>query len=212
MDIFFQVAILIFSVVIHEVSHGLAAFWLGDPTAKYAGRLTLNPIKHLDPWGSFIIPFFLAMTNAGIIFGWAKPVPYNPFNLRNQKYGPALVGLAGPLSNALLALLAGAVLKTLLILGVPDDLIVYNILSLVILINILLFVFNLLPIPPLDGSKLLFAFLPISEYTKIMLERYGIVFLFAFLYIFSGFLNLLLTYAVGLFSEFIVGVNLMNFL
>ena len=135
MDIFFQVAILIFSVVIHEVSHGLAAFWLGDPTAKYAGRLTLNPIKHLDPWGtiliivtgygSFIIPFFLAITNAGIIFGWAKPVPYNPFNLRNQKYGPALVGLAGPLSNALLALLAGAVLKTLLILGVPDDLIVY---------------------------------------------------------------------------------------
>ncbi|MDD3607463.1 MAG: site-2 protease family protein [Candidatus Moranbacteria bacterium] len=212
MDIFFQVAILIFSVVIHEVSHGLAAFWLGDPTAKYAGRLTLNPIKHLDPWGSFIIPFFLAITNAGIIFGWAKPVPYNPFNLRNQKYGPALVGLAGPLSNALLALLAGAVLKTLLILGVPDDLIVYNILSLVILINILLLVFNLLPIPPLDGSKLLFAFLPISEHTKIMLERYGIVFLFAFLYIFSDFLYLILAYVVRLFSEFIVGVNLMNFL
>jgi len=207
-----QIAILIFSVVVHEVSHGLAAFWLGDPTAKYAGRLTLNPIKHLDPWGSFIIPFFLAIANVGIIFGWAKPVPYNPFNLRNQKYGPALVGLAGPLSNVLLALLAGAVLKTLLILGVPDDLIVYKVLALVILINILLLVFNLLPIPPLDGSKLLFAFLPISEHTKIMLERYGIVFLFAFLYIFSGFLYLILAYAVELFSEFIVGVNLMNFL
>jgi len=212
MEIFLQIAILIFSVVVHEVSHGLAAFWLGDPTAKYAGRLTLNPIKHLDPWGSFIIPFFLAIANVGIIFGWAKPVPYNPFNLRNQKYGPALVGLAGPLSNVLLALLAGAVLKTLLILGVPDDLIVYKVLALVILINILLLVFNLLPIPPLDGSKLLFAFLPISEHTKIMLERYGIVFLFAFLYIFSGFLYLILAYAVELFSEFIVGVNLMNFL
>jgi Zn-dependent protease len=212
MEIFLQIAILIFSVVVHEVSHGLAAFWLGDPTAKYAGRLTLNPIKHLDPWGSFIIPFFLAIANVGIIFGWAKPVPYNPFNLRNQKYGPALVGLAGPLSNVLLALLAGAVLKTLLILGVPDGLIVYKVLALVILINILLLVFNLLPIPPLDGSKLLFAFLPISEHTKIMLERYGIVFLFAFLYIFSGFLYLILAYAVELFSEFIVGVNLMNFL
>ena len=96
----FQVVILIMSVVIHEVSHGLAAFYLGDSTAKYAGRLTLNPIKHLDPWGSFVVPF-LMIISFGFGFGWAKPVPYNPYNLRDQRTGPAWVALAGPLSAAL---------------------------------------------------------------------------------------------------------------
>ena len=116
MDGFLQIAILIFSVVIHEVSHGLAAYWLGDSTAKYAGRLTLNPLSHMDLWGSFLIPLLLLFSGSGIIFGWAKPVPYNPYNLRNQKWGPVLVGLAGPFSNVLLALVAGVVLRTLLVL------------------------------------------------------------------------------------------------
>ena len=118
MDFILSIAILIMSVVVHEVSHGYAAFLLGDPTAKYAGRLTLNPIKHLEPWGSVFIPLFLAISNAGILFGWAKPVPYNPYNLKNQKYGPAIVGAAGPLSNLALALFAGITMRAFFVAGI----------------------------------------------------------------------------------------------
>lgn len=211
MDFLLLIVILIFSVVVHEVSHGLVAYWLGDPTAKYAGRLTLNPVKHLDLWGSLIIPLSMYFT-IGFVFGWAKPVPYNPYNLRDQKYGPALVGLAGPLSNVILALLAGAVFKTLMILGAPENLIAYNILALIMFINILLLVFNLLPIPPLDGSKLLFSILPISEHTKIMLEKYGFIFLLVFIFMFSGVFYFILEKVLKLFSDFIIGVNLQSFL
>src|SRR4030042_2861264 len=97
---FIQIMVLLFSVVLHEVSHGLMAEKLGDPTARIYGRLTLNPIKHLDLWGSFLVPLFLFVLSGGrFLFGWAKPVPYNPYNLKNQRWGPALVGAAGPLAN-----------------------------------------------------------------------------------------------------------------
>lgn len=206
------IAILIFSVVIHEVSHGYAAYFLGDPTAKYAGRLTLNPLKHLDPWGSFLVPLFLTISHLGVIFGWAKPVPYNPYNLSNQKYGPALVGLAGPLSNLALALLAGVMIRIMLVIGVEDGFFGYNILALLVVINVFLIVFNLLPIPPLDGSKLLFAFLPVSEYTKAVLEQYGFVFLLLFLYVFSDLLRVLENVVLGFFTNYVVGVNIFMFL
>lgn len=212
MEIIFQIIILIFSVVIHEVSHGLIAYWLGDLTAKYAGRLTLNPIKHLDPWGSVFIPLLLVLSGTGIIFGWAKPVPYNPYNLKDQKYGPALVGFAGPLSNIVVALLAGTLMRILLIFQVDDQLIIYPFLTYVIMINILLAVFNLLPIPPLDGSKLLFSVLPISEHTKALLEQYGFLFLIVFLILFSKFFSIILFYALKFFSNYIVGVNIFSFI
>jgi len=212
MDTFLQIAILIFSVVIHEVSHGLMAYWLGDSTAKYAGRLTLNPLSHLDLWGSFLIPLLLVFSGSGIVFGWAKPVPYNPYNLRDQKWGPVLVGLAGPFSNILLALIAGVALRALLVAGVSEDLFFFPFLSMVALINILLLVFNLLPIPPLDGSKLLFAFLPISEHTRASLEQYGFVFLFIFLFMFSGVFHFLLGIALNFFSDWVVGVQIESFL
>lgn len=212
MEIILPIAILIFSVVIHEVSHGYAAYFLGDPTAKYAGRLTLNPLKHLDPWGSFLVPLFLTISHLGIIFGWAKPVPYNPYNLSNQKYGPALVGVAGPLSNLALALLAGVMIRIMLVIGVEDGFFGYNILALLVVINVFLIVFNLLPIPPLDGSKLLFAFLPVSEYTKAMLEQYGFVFLLLFLYVFSDLLRVLENVVLGFFTNYVVGVNIFMFL
>src|SRR3990167_5871308 len=106
----FYIAVLIFSVVVHEVSHGYAYLALGDRTAKYAGRLTLNPVSHFDLFGSFLLPLFTYFTT-GFIFGWAKPVPYNPYNLRNQKWGPAIVGAAGPLSNIFLAVFFGIVLR-----------------------------------------------------------------------------------------------------
>ena len=100
----FQILIILFSVIIHEVSHGYAALMLGDKTAQYAERLTLNPVKHIDPFGSILLPVMLALMHAPII-GWAKPVPFNPYNLRNQKWGPAIVGAAGPLANMALALI-----------------------------------------------------------------------------------------------------------
>ncbi len=212
LDIVLQIAILIFSVIIHEVSHGLAAFWLGDPTAKYAGRLTLNPVSHLDLWGSFVVPALLIFSGVGVVFGWAKPVPYNPYNLRNQKYGSAIVGVAGPLSNLALALIAGVCIRILLVLGVSENLLVFNVLAMFVFINILLLVFNLLPIPPLDGSKLLFTFLPISEHTKTVLDQYGFIFLFVFIFMFSSVISFLMGWVLYAFNAVVVGVNIGGFL
>ena len=205
--VFLQIAVLIFSVVIHEVSHGLAAYRLGDPTAKYAGRLTLNPFSHLDLWGSFIVPLFLTISGTGFIFGWAKPVPYNPYNLKDQKYGPAMVGVAGPLSNLALALISGVSLRAMLVSGTADG-ILAHVLALMFVINIALMVFNLFPIPPLDGSKLLFAFLPISEYTKQTLERNGLVILLVFLFLASSLITTTVFSAVGFLSRYIIGIGL----
>lgn len=199
------------SVVVHEVAHGYAAFMLGDPTAKYAGRLTLNPIKHLDPWGSIFIPLFLAISNAGILFGWAKPVPYNPYNLRNQKYGPAIVGAAGPLSNLALALFAGVTMRAFFVAGIFEGF-VLQVLATVIFINILLMVFNFLPIPPLDGSKLLYTILPVSEHTKMTLDRYGFVILIAFIFLFGSIIQSIVFFVLQLFTKVIVGVSLIDFL
>lgn len=166
------------SVVIHEVSHGLAANALGDPTAKYEGRLTLNPIKHLDPFGSVVVPL-LTYLAGGFIFGWARPVPYNPYNLRDQRWGPAVVGAAGPVSNLIVAAVFAIVLR---FFGttLPESFIIVA--ASIIFINILLAVFNLVPIPPLDGSKVLFALLPgRAANIEAFLEAYGFVFLLIFI-------------------------------
>ncbi len=224
--IIFQVAILIMSVVVHEVAHGFMALKLGDATAKYAGRLTLNPIKHLDLWGSFIVPI-LMIFSFGFGFGWAKPVPYNPYNLKDQKRGPALVALAGPLSNIVLAVAFGFMARLLPLSGIIKGEIVRNIFNfqnlpallsgsfvaiffwlfmMILTINVFLAVFNLIPIPPLDGSKLLFAVVPISEQKKIALEQFGFVFLLLFIFLFSAPLGYLLTSVLSIFFRFIVGV------
>lgn len=178
----FQLLVLLFSVVIHEVSHGLIAYRLGDPTAKFQGRLTLNPIAHLDLWGSVIIPLVLFFASGGsFLFGWAKPVPYNPYNLINQKWGPAAVGFAGPASNLILALSFGLFLR-FLPLSSPILLTLAQLISIIVILNLLLAIFNLVPIPPLDGSKLLYAFLPERyDNLKILLERYGLIFLVFFI-------------------------------
>lgn len=179
LDLIFSIAILIMSVVIHEVSHGVVANALGDPTAKYAGRLTLNPIPHLDPVGSILLPFATFLIG-GFIIGWAKPVPYNPANLSNQRWGPALVGAAGPGANILIALIFSLVLRSFFP-ALPPSL--AEVLSGIILINILLAIFNLVPIPPLDGSKVLFALLPLGAYRlQVLLEEYGFIFLILFIF------------------------------
>ena len=148
---------VIFSIVLHEVAHGAMANSLGDPTAKDFGRLTLNPLKHLDLFGSIILPL-LTFYSSGFIFGYAKPVPYNPLNLSNRRTGPVKVALAGPATNILVAVLVGLVVRFLpgsLAGGVIGDL-----LKFIVQINLLLAFFNLIPIPPLDGHWVLLALLP----------------------------------------------------
>jgi Zn-dependent protease len=174
MDVIFHIAVLIMSVVIHEVSHGYAASALGDETARYEGRLTLNPVKHLDPVGSFLVPL-LSYTAGGFILGWAKPVPYNPHNLRPGRWSEALVAAAGPASNFTLALLFGLMLR---FAGPSSSAAFMEITTAVVLINIVLGVFNLLPVPPLDGSKLLFALFPENlQHFREFFERFGLLLL-----------------------------------
>lgn len=174
----FWIVAIVLSASIHEFFHGLVALWQGDATAKYMGRLTLNPVKHIDPVGSIVVPLVMILT-FGQGFGWAKPVPFNPYNLRNQKWGPAMVGLAGPASNFLIALIFGLPLRFLPNLENVDYPIVYNLVDffgIIVLVNIILGIFNLMPIPPLDGSKLLYSLLPPHlSHIKVMLEQYGFI-------------------------------------
>ena len=182
----FSIAVLILSIVIHEFSHGWMANYLGDPTAKHLGRLTLNPLPHIDMMGSVIVPLLLLVSGTGFILGWAKPVPYNPYNLRDQKNGEMLVALAGPASNLLLALIFGTIIKILLMQGTAVNSSILVFFGIVVFYNILLAIFNLVPIPPLDGSKILFHFLPYSARgIKETMEKNGILFLL--LFIFFGF-------------------------
>ena len=201
----FSFVVLIFSIVIHEFSHGWVAYYLGDPTAKHLGRLTLNPVPHIDPLGSIILPFLLLITNAGFIIGWAKPVPYNPYNLRDQKNGEMLVALAGPASNLLIAVIFGIAIRILLLQGIAPGSSMISFFSIIVFYNILLAVFNLIPIPPLDGSKILFHFLPHSMHNvREILERNG--FLFLLIFIFFGF-QLIIPVMLFLFS-FITGISI----
>jgi len=180
-DFVFQILILIMSVVVHEVSHGYAASLLGDQTARYEGRLTLNPLKHLDPFGSFILPF-LSYTLGGFIFGWAKPVPYNPYNLNPGRWSEAQVAIAGPASNILLALIFGLFMRLGASSGWANPAFL-QITAVIVFINILLAIFNLMPIPPLDGSKILFAFFPNKFFElRNFFEKYGLVLVIIFIF------------------------------
>lgn len=205
MEYIFLLIVLIFSVVFHEVSHGVVANYLGDPTAKNAGRLTLNPISHIDPIGSVILPGILLLMNLafsgqGIIFGWAKPVPINPYNFRDQKYGAAKVALAGPVANLSLALVFGLTLRFFpAIVSIPG---LYLMFSYIVLINLLLAVFNLLPIPPLDGSHILFSILPPSlENIKSSLNQSGFLLVLLVIFFFFQWIGLIIAW----FFKLIVG-------
>jgi Zn-dependent protease len=201
MEFIFIIFILIMSVVIHEVAHGYAALALGDPTAKYERRLTLNPISHLDPVGSVIVPL-IGYFAGGFIVGWAKPVPYNPYNLRNQKWGEALVAIAGPLSNISLAIIFGLILRFVAEGNILSGA-AMGLLAFVVFINITLAIFNLLPVPPLDGSKILFAILPYKwQAFRMYFERLGLIFVFIFIFLIWPILSPL----VGLLFSLITGL------
>jgi Zn-dependent protease len=196
----FSIAILIMSVVIHEVSHGIAALSQGDVTAKYEGRLTLNPLAHIDPVGSILVPLFCALLPGNLMFGWAKPVPVNPYNFKNLRWGEAIVAFAGPFSNICIALLAGLSLR-LWITIMP--LATAKILVVVVLTNIVLALFNLVPVPPLDGSKILFALLPRKmAQIRNSFEKYGfvltLIFIFFLWQFFTPLIFTLFTFVTGL--------------
>lgn len=192
MEQIIEIIALIMSIILHEMAHGYAANALGDPTARLQGRLSGNPLVHIDLLGSIIIPGILFLSNAGILFGWAKPVPYNPYNLKNQKWGEALVAAAGPATNILLAVIFAIVFRLVSSGAISPTFL--HISWYIVYINILLAIFNMIPIPPLDGSKILLAILPYGpqmQYRRFQqwVERYGLILMFVFIFIFINFFS-----------------------
>ncbi len=174
---------LAIAVIFHEVAHGYAALLLGDPTAKYAGRLSLNPIKHIDLLGTILTPLFLIWSGTGFVFGWAKPVPVNYYNLRRGKYGPVWVALAGPATNFFFV-----IVSSLLARFSPANTALPYLFVTIAMINAILMLFNLIPVPPLDGSKILYLFLGNRPDIIQWMERYGLFLLLALLIIGDRFL------------------------
>jgi Zn-dependent protease len=191
--------VLLFSIVVHEVAHGYVALRNGDPTARLLGRLTLNPVPHIDPIGSILLPLLLLATGSPILFGWAKPVPVNPLNFRNYRWGEITVSAAGPLSNLALAVLFSYLLR----LG-PVNLGLMKMALWGVQINIFLALFNLIPIPPLDGSHILSILLP-RDLARLYayLEPVGFILILALFY--TGIMGLFLMPAYRLIASFLLG-------
>jgi Zn-dependent protease len=178
-ELIVQLIALGFSIILHEIAHGYVAHRLGDPTAKNAGRLTLNPLAHIDPFGSILLPMMLAITHSPVLLGWAKPVPYNPAYFRDVRKGTMLVGAAGPATNLILAAASAALLRLL----TPGGIAALFLLHLCV-VNVVLCVFNLLPVPPLDGSRVVVGLLP-AELARsyLRLERFGFLIVFGLLWL-----------------------------
>ena len=169
------------TVVIHEVSHGVVANLLGDPTARDAGRLTLNPLRHIDPFGTLLLPLLLRLIHSPIVFGWAKPVPVDYRNLRHPKRDMFWIGAAGPAANFAMAAAAALLLRAG---GAAFSPMIVSLLKTLAVINLSLGMFNLLPVPPLDGSRVLAGLLPVRWAVEVLrLERWGILILVGFLYL-----------------------------
>jgi len=179
--ILLQYFCLLFSLCVHEAAHAAMANYCGDPTGRLMGRLTLNPVKHADPLGTVILPLVMMLTNVPYMFGWAKPVPFNPRNLNNARRDPMLIALAGPGSNLLVALSGALVLRILVTVGgfEPDSQIIeilFMIVLYLIMINMILLLFNIIPVPPLDGHYVLGYFLPESgQRTLDQIGPFGIL-------------------------------------
>lgn len=184
----FTLVILVLSVVVHEVAHGYAANSLGDPTARLAGRLTLNPLLHIDLMGSIVIPALLVFTGSSILFGWAKPVPYNPYNLKHKRWGETMVAIAGSATNIFIAVVFGLLVRFGPVIGLDHTAVLFAVK--IAFINLFLGLFNLVPFPPLDGFTALRAALPWHLSSGLnRLEHYvrnaGILSLVLFLIVFS---------------------------
>ncbi len=203
-----QFIILIYSVILHEISHGWVADLLGDPTARISKRLTLDPRSHIDPIMTIALPIILIISGSPVVFGSAKPVPIDPFNFRDPKKDTALTAVAGPLTNISIAIILGIVLRIMAFIsfGNPQvNFFVQQLLVYAVHINIFLAVFNLLPIPPLDGFKFVGGLLP-DEYAAswYSLERYGMIFLVILLFMFSSIINQLVVPVSSFLIKFIL--------
>lgn len=187
-NILIALPIFLFCLVIHEYAHGIMAEKCGDSTARYLGRLTLNPVAHIDIFGTIILPLLLIITKSPFVFGWAKPVPINPYNFRNPKWDTVKVGLAGPGANILTAIVSAGILRALLAGGI-DPGIFGSILGLLVVVNLVFAFFNLVPVPPLDGSHVISGFLParMAYAYETTMQRYGIILVFVLMWL--GFFN-----------------------
>lgn len=210
MDIMYIVVVLgviLVSMTLHEALHGYVAFWLGDDTAKHSGRLTLNPIKHIDPFMTILLPLILAISGLPV-FGGAKPVPFNPNNLKYGEWGAALVALAGPLTNLVIAFWAFALYALLM----PESgSILSTVIATTVMVNLGFFVFNIIPIPPLDGSRVLYALAPdFARRTMEAIEQFGVLLIFVIIMIasplISGFMGAAVSILLKLFSN-IFGIS-----
>ena len=192
------IGVILFSMTIHEAMHAFSSYWLGDDTAKMLGRLTLNPIKHIDPFLTLLLPIMLALTPGAPIFGGAKPVPFNPQNLRFGDWGMAIVALAGPLSNLVIAFLSFGLAVFLGSLG--QSALILQILTTSVLVNLGFFVFNMIPLPPLDGSRVLYVFAPdFVRRAMDAMERFGIIIIFGLMLISGSFLSTIMQSVIGFF-------------
>lgn len=199
---------IIFAVTVHEVAHGYVACLLGDKTAKILGRLTLNPVKHIDPIGTIILPAILLLLNTGIILGWAKPVPINPRNFANLRRDSALVALAGPLANLLMVITWASIAKVssiLLISGMLGAQAIYLMGLAGISINLMLMVLNLLPIPPLDGSHIVASLLP-SRIAMYYSNVSSVGFIIIIFLVYIGFINIIASPIISFLNDFICKV------
>lgn len=200
----FYFLVLIASIIVHEVAHGLMAEREGDPTARVLGRITLNPVKHIDMFGSIILPGILILSGAGIVVGWAKPVPYNPNNLKNGRKSEAKVAIAGIIVNLSIAILFGLIIRIMFHFGYISAPII-DIASIIILLNIVLALFNSIPLAPLDGFKFLSSILPLKFYPFMrQIEKFSLPLLIIFI-IFGW--KYIAPVAFGLFS-LLSGINI----
>ncbi|HEY1086020.1 MAG TPA: site-2 protease family protein [Candidatus Saccharimonadales bacterium] len=190
---------ILFSMTLHEVMHGFVAYWLGDDTAKLQGRLTLNPIKHIDPFLTIILPVMLAVLG-GPIFGGAKPVPFNPARVRFDEWGSALVALAGPLTNFVIAFFSFVVW---FLIGAPVDNIAGLFWLTMVQVNLGFFIFNMIPVPPLDGSRVLYALAPdFVRRGMEAVEQFGIIFVFAIVLVASSSIGVFMGGAIRMIFNF----------
>jgi len=197
------IIVVLISMTLHEAMHAFVGYWLGDDTAKVQGRLTFNPIKHLDPFLSILLPITLALMGAPI-FGGAKPVPFNPRNVKWNEWGVALVALAGPVTNLLVAFILFGVW---VVIGMPGSGLVWQIFTVAVSVNLGFFIFNMIPIPPLDGSRILYALAP--EFVRRgmeAMEKFGIMIIFLIVLLagssLGAFVSSAMSFLLNLFGRF----------
>lgn len=193
MTIIFWILAFLVAITVHEAAHAWMADRLGDPTPRVTGRLSLNPIKHLDPYGTVLLPLFLLIIGSPLLFGWAKPVMFDPYNLKNPRRDAALISLAGPFINLALATLLAASLK--LLSPFSPLYFYYDLIRFGVVVNVTLAIFNLIPVHPLDGGKILVGILPRAEARQVddLMQRYGLIVLFILIFPLFGRVSLIST-------------------